>query len=222
MGCCSSSPVSAQVSILIAIFGLDDSGKSSVFSALLGKKFTSPQENDGYQTASMKDGDHIITLYDFGYDSSLHTSLWKREYPRLWGFLYIVDSSNSPRISDSIDLLSDIRSDPRMLGKPYAVIANKSDVERHLNAGDIKSCFPGAIGVFNGSALTPASDQSCNKGVKAAFDELMARIQQILETLAIKVSSDLEAAKEDEPESEGEGEVDEPCLEEAPADVPEE
>jgi hypothetical protein len=141
MGCCFSAQVSGFPPITIAIFGLNRSGKSTVFRSLVPLSATSLPPTALFDCASFIDAGTVITLCDFHFDPSA----WKTEYPKLSGVLFVVDGSDPDRVPQSVRLLTEIQCDRAMSGKPCVVFVNKSDL-------CVEKRFPSTVKVFRGSA----------------------------------------------------------------------
>ncbi|KAI9337761.1 P-loop containing nucleoside triphosphate hydrolase protein [Obelidium mucronatum] len=96
--------------IVISIFGIDGSGKSTVLFRLKGGKIE--------QRARIPETQ--LMLYDVGGSSKIR-NIWQNYLAESHACIYVVDSSDPSRFSETSDALRKIYLDPRMKGKPLVM-----------------------------------------------------------------------------------------------------
>jgi ADP-ribosylation factor-like protein 13B len=181
--------------ITIAIFGLDNAGKTCFLRSLGGDfNFDSVPTVGLGQDTFMYD-DTKLQVYDLGGAANFR-SIWQRFFAEIWGFVYVVDASDTGRFEESCATLNEMVNHPMMRSKPYIVVANKQDKEGAVPALLLKKQFKlgRKIGVYNAIVTQPDGDK-CNSGVSAAVSALINEIIAKYDKLGEKRDSDIEEQK---------------------------
>ncbi|XP_061755949.1 ADP-ribosylation factor-like protein 13A isoform X2 [Nerophis ophidion] len=76
---------------------------------------------------------YLVTLLDVGGS----VGAWGDFYGEAHGIIFVVDSSDRPRIKEVKEVLADLLKQPRVAGKPILVLANKQDKMRALLGSDL-------------------------------------------------------------------------------------
>ncbi|XP_036404458.1 ADP-ribosylation factor-like protein 13A [Megalops cyprinoides] len=110
----------------VLVVGLDNAGKTSTVKGIL-KVF--PGESNPAQGCIQTDlrvDNFLVTLLDMAGVTEFRGA-WKDHYGEAHGIIFVVDSSDRPRIREVKELLVDLLKQPRVAGKPLLVLANKQD-----------------------------------------------------------------------------------------------
>ena len=71
----------------------------------------------GFQDVNFKVGKTEITMFDLGGGKSIR-DIWFNYLAEVHGIIYVVDSSEAHRLSESRHVLTNLVDDPRVGGKP--------------------------------------------------------------------------------------------------------
>ena len=69
-----------------------------------------------------------VTIYDLGGTKSFR-GIWPKYYHEVHGFIFVVDSSDSGRLSECSSVLQGMLGHSQVQGKPILLLANKADIE---------------------------------------------------------------------------------------------
>lgn len=196
MGCCGSSGTGTISSITISLFGLDNAGKTCISRALVGKfNDFDTVPTVGFSTTHLSYNDSIIEIYDLG-GSARFRSVWQRYFAFISGFIWVVDSADKDKLEESKQTLNQIINHSMMTGKPYVIVANKSDLQGHASIDEIRRALdiPNDIQIIEASA-TESTDK-CNPGLTKSLNSLLSQISENYKFLSEKIINDIEKQKE--------------------------
>lgn len=130
------------------ILGLDNSGKTTFLESL--KQIFTPNAKHtpadritptvGQNVATIPVEKMLLKFWDVGGQETLR-SLWQEYFPHLHGIIFVVDSTDRKRLEECRDALLKIVTDELVEGVPILMLANKQDVEDHLEVQDVKELF---------------------------------------------------------------------------------
>ncbi|KAK9300799.1 hypothetical protein QLX08_006653 [Tetragonisca angustula] len=112
----------------ILILGLDNAGKTTYLEAAKTKF-----------TKNYKAGVRF-NFWDLGGQEELR-SLWDKYYAESHAVIYIVDSSDREKISESKETFDRVISSEHLIGVPLLVLANKQDVPDCMGVREVKPIF---------------------------------------------------------------------------------
>ena len=138
----------STLKVTVAMFGLDNAGKTSLVNAIGGQPTSDATPTMGFAPHTFMGGQFELSVYDLG-GAERFRGIWRNYYSDVHGFLYVVDSSDKVRLVETTEVLKGILADPRAAGKPLLIMANKQDA-------------PGAI---KGDALLAALGLKENGGM---------------------------------------------------------
>ncbi|KAK4005429.1 ADP-ribosylation factor-like protein 13B isoform X1 [Daphnia magna] len=127
---CNNIGLKRQLTILVV--GLDNSGKTSMSRALVGETLTDTVPTIGFSKFVTKQKGITINIYDLGGSSRIR-DIWHNYFAECYGVVYVVDASDSQRLSEAHENLSSLMKHPILKGKPLLLLANKQD---HFDALD--------------------------------------------------------------------------------------
>uniref|UniRef100_A0A672UI97 ARF related protein 1 n=1 Tax=Strigops habroptila TaxID=2489341 RepID=A0A672UI97_STRHB len=104
-----------------------------------------------------------LMFWDLGGQEELQ-SLWDKYYAESHGVIYVIDSTDEERLSESKRAFGSG-------GVPILVLANKQDVETCLSIPDIKTAFSDCINkIGKRDCLTQACSALTGKGVNEGIE----------------------------------------------------
>jgi ADP-ribosylation factor-like protein 13B len=178
--------------LTIAILGLDNAGKSCFLRSLCGDFDFDTVPSVGRVEKTFEHEETTITIYDIGGGATFR-SVWTRWYADLWGFVYLVDSSDPSRFAESKSVLHSVIAHPMMKRKPFVVVANKQDKEGCVVGSEIRKELglgPEAI-VFEVSAITTDGEKG-QVAVHEAVTKLIAEVIRLWPKLAKRQKRNVE------------------------------
>eukprot|EP01029_Cantina_marsupialis_P018104 TRINITY_DN412_c0_g1_i1.p1 TRINITY_DN412_c0_g1~~TRINITY_DN412_c0_g1_i1.p1 ORF type:complete len:538 (+),score=199.09 TRINITY_DN412_c0_g1_i1:62-1675(+) len=165
--CCGGNQLKGGLKPLtIALIGLDNAGKSTLFCALKGELDPDTVPTVGFHKPLVFDHeDFSVTVFDLGGGPRIR-AIWPDYFPDVHGAIFIVDSQDSNRLEESKESLVSSIKHKYLKGKPILIFANKQDLPQSLAEHEIGS-------KFNLDSITEASTNvvnciakaSCNGGV---------------------------------------------------------
>ena len=196
MGCCASAKTVAIDEITVSIFGLNNAGKTCILHALSGNYDFDCVPTIGFAQQNMMYDNTKLTIYDLGGNPKFR-SVWERYYAYIFGFLYVIDSSDREKFDESKDTLEKILSHPMMAGKPYVIIANKQDIDGCATKDEIRKIFevPENVKIYDSVAIE-VKDNHCHPGVLKSLESLIEVISQKYQAIQTKRIGDMKEQEE--------------------------
>ncbi|KAH0788543.1 ADP-ribosylation factor-like protein 13B [Histomonas meleagridis] len=200
MGSCVSSARTIPLDdIAIAILGIDNAGKTCFLRSLAGDFNFDTVPSSGLGQESFMYDDVKLKVYDLGGGPKFR-SVWQRFFAEIWGFIYVVDASDTERFEESARVLKEITSHEMMKGKPYIVIANKQDLPNAVPAEKLKKTMKISKNIdVKDAAVIKVDGDKCNEGVSESTSALIGQILKKFEKIAKKRVVDM--AKQEEIEN---------------------
>ncbi|XP_037116946.1 ADP-ribosylation factor-like protein 13A [Syngnathus acus] len=113
--------------VTVLVVGLDKAGKtSSIRSMSRVSHSVEGGSTQGCMRSELRVENYLVTLLDVG-GSVESQGAWREYYGEAHGVIFVVDSSDRPRIKEVKEVLADLLKQPRVAGKPILVLANKQD-----------------------------------------------------------------------------------------------
>ncbi|CAF0954341.1 unnamed protein product [Brachionus calyciflorus] len=121
----------------ILLLGLDNAGKTTIlYKIKLNENICSiPTIGFNVETVSPVKG-VTFTVWDVGGQKKIRT-LWKHYFQNTQGLVYVIDSSDSERVSEAAEELHGILEDDAMYGVPVVIIANKQDLPNAMTCSEL-------------------------------------------------------------------------------------
>jgi Arf/Sar family protein len=113
--------------ITLAIFGLDNAGKTALLAAMGGEVDTNTTPTVGFSPLSFEDEKHEICIFDLGGGKNFR-GIWSHYFHDCHAIIYAIDSSDASRFAESADALNEVMRSKYVKGKPILVYSNKKDV----------------------------------------------------------------------------------------------
>jgi ADP-ribosylation factor-like protein 13B len=182
---------------VISLFGIDGAGKTSFLRALTGEfEVTEYVPTIGLGQKRFTGDSYNLTIWDLGGHSKFR-SVWRRFFADVYGFVFVVDASDSGRFAESMQVLESVRTHEMMEGKPFVVIANKVDRDGAVTGAKFREMcgLSEKVPVFETVAIS-SNGGKCHEGVTKGLAHLVAEIQRRHAELSEKVAKDVECQKE--------------------------
>ncbi|XP_060540316.1 ADP-ribosylation factor-related protein 1 isoform X2 [Pantherophis guttatus] len=136
----------------ILILGLDNAGKTTFLEqtktrfnkAYKGMSLSKITTTVGLNIGTIDVGKSRLMFWDLGGQDELQ-SLWDKYYAESHGVIYIIDSTDEERLSESKRAFEKMITNEVLEGVPLLVLANKQDIENCLSIPDIKTAFSDCI-----------------------------------------------------------------------------
>lgn len=123
----------------ILMLGLDAAGKTTILYKLKLNETVSSIPTIGFNVETVTPVKNVtFTVWDVGGQDKIRP-LWKHYFNNTEGLVYVVDSSDRARISESRDELNWILESDEMRGVPVVILANKQDLPGALPPSDVAS-----------------------------------------------------------------------------------
>eukprot|EP01065_Artemidia_motanka_P027649 TRINITY_DN32843_c0_g1_i1.p1 TRINITY_DN32843_c0_g1~~TRINITY_DN32843_c0_g1_i1.p1 ORF type:complete len:304 (+),score=54.92 TRINITY_DN32843_c0_g1_i1:72-983(+) len=129
-----------RMKVTLAVFGLDNAGKSTLISALGGKIDTETKPTLGFSPTRLTGEQFDIVIYDLGGGRKLR-AIWPQYYADVHGVVFVVDAADPDRFAESLACLQPILSDERSSSKPLLLLGNKQDSPGAATADDLRRAF---------------------------------------------------------------------------------
>ena len=121
----------------ILMLGLDAAGKTTILYKLKLNETVSSIPTIGFNVETVSPVKNVtFTVWDVGGQDKIRP-LWKHYFNNTEGLVYVIDSSDQTRVSESRDELSWILNSDDMLGVPVLVLANKQDLPSAISPADL-------------------------------------------------------------------------------------
>jgi small GTP-binding protein len=182
-----------QGQFVISLFGIDGAGKTSFLRALSGEfDFETVVTTVGFNQKTFPGDSYDLTVWDLGGHPKFR-SVWRQYFADLWGFVYVIDASDSARFQESAEVLGSVRGHPMMAGKPFVVVANKVDSGEAVTVAALRATLglSDDVPVFETSCTTVTNGQ-CHEGVTDAVAAIVHAIKQRHAELSEQITRDQE------------------------------
>eukprot|EP01028_Stygiella_incarcerata_P006924 TRINITY_DN2822_c0_g1_i1.p1 TRINITY_DN2822_c0_g1~~TRINITY_DN2822_c0_g1_i1.p1 ORF type:complete len:183 (+),score=45.44 TRINITY_DN2822_c0_g1_i1:97-645(+) len=120
----------------ILILGLDNAGKTTILRRLQLGEVVKTSPTVGFNVETVQHRNVNLEVWDLGGQTSIRP-YWRCYFQQTDGIVYVVDSTDSKRLSMSKKELMSLLGEEELYGVPLIVFANKSDLSTALPAGEI-------------------------------------------------------------------------------------
>lgn len=115
----------------LAVFGINNAGKSTIVNMLQGKLDPKMKPTVGFRPIPMSIGeDMVVKFYDLGGGKRIR-DIWSQYYHDVHGIIYVVDSTvaeSAETVKETIEVFQQTLDSPFLKGKPLLILANKQDL----------------------------------------------------------------------------------------------
>ena len=120
----------------ILLLGLDNSGKSTLLSLLIGENNENDRPTQGCNGKTCQISDNIINLFDLGGLEAIR-EYWKYYYDNVDALIYVVDIIDEKRFDESRECLQNTLKDEKLNNIPLLIFCNKCDLKNSKIQFDI-------------------------------------------------------------------------------------
>lgn len=178
----------------VAIFGIDNAGKTALLSAMGGQIDAETQPTVGFSPTQFQTDKYDICIFDLGGAKNFR-GIWTHYFHDCHAVIYVVDAADDSRLGESAQVFKDVVTHKCMQGKPVLVFANKKDklgnkgpsaeqiAERALS---IQKVLPATTPVRVIGTCAIQDDASVESGVEWIF----SAVEQNYPILSDRVKSD--------------------------------
>ncbi|CAI2381137.1 unnamed protein product [Moneuplotes crassus] len=114
---------------IVLLLGLDNSGKTTLLYRIKNDEFSDSVPTIGLNIEEVEKENFRMTLWDV---SGKSKKLWKHYYDRVDGIIFVVDSTDTDRISEVKRELESIILEETLQTVPIMILCNKTDISNGL------------------------------------------------------------------------------------------
>ncbi|KAG0569145.1 hypothetical protein KC19_6G068200, partial [Ceratodon purpureus] len=189
--------------IVILVLGLDNSGKSTLISTIRNEVKNEEIQTWGFDTKVWNTRTFRATIYDLGGGKSIR-GIWPHYFSEAYGVIFVVDGADENRIWEASVELKNAMKHPRLLRKPFLIVANKLNMNTALRYEELM----GVLGPFDTSnqAFIYSDCRLHNGGVidkelQLGLDWLLASIRFFHNELRERVAFESNKQRDEERQS---------------------
>lgn len=165
----------------VLILGVDGSGKTTILERMknlfLGLEML-PKEKIfptvGLNLASIELPKAKLVFRDLGGEKSLR-SIWDKYYSDVNAIVFVIDASNTQRLSESELVFESLTLNPQLLRLPFLVLLNKQDLGPSITLTEIEPAF--AKYAKNRAFRAMACSGISGDGIREAVNWLVAVVE---------------------------------------------
>jgi ADP-ribosylation factor-like protein 2 len=160
----------------ILILGLDNAGKTTILTSLLGEDITQISPTLGFSIRTVQFDGFKLDIWDVGGQKTLR-SYWRNYFESTDGLIWVVDATDHVRMQDSREALHALLLEERLMGADLLVLANKTDIPGCLTSAQVQSILllddirGHRWRIFEVSAVT-------GRNIRAGFEYLVSNASQ--------------------------------------------
>jgi len=113
--------------VTLAIFGLDNAGKTALLSAMGGQVDANTTPTVGFSPVQFQTDRHDLCIFDLGGGQNFR-GIWSHYFHDCHGMIYVMDAADEKRLEESAKLFKEVVQNKYMRGKPVLIFANKKDL----------------------------------------------------------------------------------------------
>lgn len=163
--------------LYIPMFGHPGSGKTAIIYQLKLDVFVGTFPTLGFHNEQIPHDGLSINLWDVG-GHHMHASHWRCYTDNVAGFIFVVDSNNSERLTDAKDSLWAIlhETDNPGVQVPLLVFANKQDLPSSMTVAEIRDALD-LESIQRRAWHIQGTSALMNDGLREGLDWLAAQLQ---------------------------------------------
>uniref|UniRef100_A0A0V0J9Y3 ADP-ribosylation factor-like protein 2 n=1 Tax=Schistocephalus solidus TaxID=70667 RepID=A0A0V0J9Y3_SCHSO len=126
--------------IRVLILGLDNAGKTTIVKKFNGEDIATIAPTLGFTIQTLEYMGYKLNVWDVGGQRSLR-SYWRNYFETTDALIWVVDSSDRPRLDDCREELGKLLLEERLVGATLLVLANKQDLAGSLTPTQISEAL---------------------------------------------------------------------------------
>jgi len=123
--------IGPKMEMRVVALGLDNGGKTSILFKLKQNEFVSPITTIGFNVETIEHNSVKFTIWDVGGVQKLRP-LWRHYYLNTQAVIFVIDSTNTERLSEAVDELAKLLEEKRLKDALILIYANKQDLPSAL------------------------------------------------------------------------------------------
>jgi len=159
------------------MLGLDSAGKTTILYRLQIGEVISTIPTIGFNVETVQYKNIKFQVWDLGGQSSIRP-YWRCYFPNTSAIIYVIDSSDAPRLQTSRSELLTMLSEEELAGVPLLVFCNKQDIEGALKPEEISDQLGLAGGEKGRDWSVRGSCATEGEGIEEGLDWLVNAIQK--------------------------------------------
>jgi len=163
--------------VRILMLGLDSAGKTTILYRLQIGEVVSTIPTIGFNVETVQYKNIKFQVWDLGGQSSIRP-YWRCYFPNTSAIIYVIDSSDAPRLQTSRSELLTMLSEEELAGVPLLVFCNKQDIEGALKPEEISDQLGLAGGEKGRDWSVRGSCATEGEGIEEGLDWLVNAIQK--------------------------------------------
>ncbi|KAH8106267.1 ARF SAR [Cristinia sonorae] len=168
---------SKEQDVRILMLGLDSAGKTTILYQLQIGEVVQTIPTIGFNVETVQYKNIKFQVWDLGGQSSIRP-YWRCYFPNTSAIIYVIDSSDTARLTTSRSELLTMLSEEELAGVPLLVFCNKQDVEGALKPEEISEQLGLAGGETQRQWSVRGSCATKGEGLEQGLDWLVNAIQQ--------------------------------------------
>jgi ADP-ribosylation factor-like protein 2 len=121
----------------VLIVGLDNAGKTTIVKRIVGEDISSVSPTLGFQIKTLDCCGYALNVWDVGGQKTLR-SYWRNYFENTDGVVWVIDSADTRRLSDTAQELHKLLREERLAGATLLVLANKQDVPCAIDVDKVR------------------------------------------------------------------------------------
>ncbi|XP_050532038.1 E3 ubiquitin-protein ligase TRIM23-like isoform X1 [Daktulosphaira vitifoliae] len=132
--------IGPKMEIRVVTLGLDGAGKTSVLFKLKQNEFMTMIPTLGFNVETVDYKNMKFTIWDVGGQPKLRP-LWKHYYLNTQAVVFVIDSSDQPRLLESSNELAKLMTEKELKDAALLILANKQDIPGCVTVETITELF---------------------------------------------------------------------------------
>jgi small GTP-binding protein len=160
--------------VRLLMLGLDAAGKTTILYKMKLNETVNTIPTIGFNVETLQYKNLEFNCWDIGGQFKLR-NLWQHYFENTQGLIFVVDSNDAERISESAESLAMILNDEQMEGVPLLVYANKMDLPNAISIAEVSERL-GLTRLRNRQWQVQASNATRGDGLFEGMDWLAKNV----------------------------------------------